>query len=511
MGDQQVRVEELLVFRADRTGLAQTESAISGLGKKLKDVSAEAGKVAKEETRHISDVIRNMMVVTGAKDAQARAMMTQVSLLREEGKQTREIIGEIKTKFNLSEKQADAAAQVVEENQKTVNLYREQADRVRDILGIKDRDLDLTKLSEAEIKKTTSELGAQSQLLLWGTQLKSKGVQTVTFEGMQLKKMQTTTEAINKNLGQWLIKLAKMNWGKALAVAAYGAARHMGVMVGYTELVKQHVQDTAMASVVTGDTMGELQAKFGISQEKAGDFVKQLAEAGLQAKEIGDYAQVIYAREMMWGIPAAEQVELMRKIQYNMKLTEEEADKVLNIAGATGKDLREWTIAEVVDQFGDMTKELRGAGFSTLQMFALFKAIAATDVTSGFKVFAGLSKESKKGIMESVAAFGEMSVAQLAIISQEYKGFPDAIKTTTDKIVFLREAFIGVATDGGKKVDSVVARTKALQGKKRPAVSARTLLAKSGEGRAPLRLPGPGRGWAEKRHRSMHSGPGGCR
>ena len=446
MGDQQqqIRVEELLVFRPDRTGINQVEAALSQFDKKLKDVVAQTGGLAKEQQRQISDVVKSMMVITKGDEERAHALLGQVAQLREQGMNYQGITGELRKEVDLNDKQVNAVMNIVRENEKILDIHKEQQNKVREILGIKRDEIDLTGKSKEEIDGITQKLGLNSHMLLFANQLIAKGGREYAAGGLQLARQKTIMESLSKTTGLWLANLAKGGGiYKALAAATYAVGRNMFMSTAYAELLSQHVQSTETAMLTTGEVMGSLQQRFGLSEEKAGDFTKQLGEAGLQANEIAKYATVIYAREMMWNISAEKQVEIMRNIEYTMKLTGDEANDFLNRAGSIGKELKAWTIAEVVDEVTDMSKQIRAAGGSTLGMFALFKAIAATDVTKGFNAFAGLSKETRKGIMGSVAAFGEMSEAQLAVVAQMYK-FPPEIKTMAEKIVYLREAFFGL-------------------------------------------------------------------
>ena len=464
MGDQQIRVEELLVFRPDRTGLAETGSAIDGLNKKMKGLLESSVGMAKEEKKHVSDLVSSLRDITNLNDNDINAMVRKVGQLSMQNAGEEKLLKLLEEKYGITGSIAQATLGEIESSKKLINQYKEQREAVERILEIKKNETELTDLNEDQIKGVVSNLGAASYFQLKGLQMQAKTGESYVFQGLQLRKNLTVMETMNKSVGQLLVKYAKsLTWQKALAAAAITSVMHLKMAAGYTEIVKQHVQDTALASVVTGGAMGRLQMAFGITEEKAGEFVKNLAEAGLEAGEIEKYAGVIYARELMWNISATEQVDLMREIQYTMGKTGDEANQVMNLAGMTGKSLKAWTIKEVVDQFGEMTNDIRGANIDTLGMFGLIKAIAATDIGRGFGVFSNLSKQTQKDLMGSVGKIGEMDEGVIAIIAKMRTEWPKGVETTSQKLVQVRNELLGIADKEAGALNATQARTEALR------------------------------------------------
>lgn len=515
----EVRAEELIVFKVDKAGLSQTQAAIVSLEgtrrgfletqKKIIEAMSKAvggqipgleqaikkeeerrrnvqaihglmGMIARENAEmsdQVADYLRQVDQATeagkeGAVEAahaereRAQAIFSTIDMIKErlEGEKGENKEKEAYLKAQMQEvllakdaylvksKEREIKNQIGVASKRENELLLKEIGLRRQVVVIEEKD---AKTAEKKIKSMSWEMN----MLLKSNQMREQAHTTVMVGGQKMEVVNGLQGAISKKTGEWYGTLAKVGvWG-LVAAAVAGVARHMQMMAAGGMQVSAHLRQGAADAEQMVNWTGRMQTAFGMSRDDVIELVKSLSEAGMNLGEIDGEMEKIYARQYLWGVESSKQVEFIRRIQLNTRTTATEASGLLDMAIATGRELDEWTVEEVVNQMGEFTKGLRGGKMDALTTMALFKTIASTAETVGghMNVFAGMSKDARQTIMGMVGNMEDMSAQQLVFIARNYE-FPKGIDTAAEQVQYLRKAFAGLVPG----VDAMQAKAQGL-------------------------------------------------
>jgi hypothetical protein len=448
----EVRVDELVVFKPDKAGLAATEAAITKLEslrqnslKKSSDLTQQIAKLMEATRVPAESLTREAGKLELAQERVVNAIENIVEQYGLEGTEQEKILKlmiEQVTKATDIKKIKDIERK---ELKNVVEMEKKRRTNIMQQLGLEKEIYKIEGKTEGEIKKQIADQKALTQFRILGVKWANQAVTVTEVQGRKFEEVKGITGMVKRETGEWMSKLGTMAIWAGVIAAVYKLVKGTANLTGNAMAMSMYIKEGAVEMGDMINLTGTMAKNFGMTSEEADKYLKSLAAAGMQLPEIAATYEDIYSRQVLWNISTDKQVELIRGVQHNLQATAKEASDMLTIAALTRKDFADWSVEEVVGQIGDMTKSIRGGKLETLMMTALFRTVAETSerVAGNMNFFHGMSRSAREAILGMVGSMGDMSESSMVFMSR-FMQFPPEIKTAVDRIQYMKEGFKGL-------------------------------------------------------------------
>jgi len=376
---------------------------------------------------------------------------------------------------------------------KTLKLDKQRVDAIRHMLGLRK---DGRKLDAAITKELLKQAGydeedaehvyrrlagldatIRSEVIL--CQLDAEAVARGEVQLDQKRKAGKLQESINVIIGEGAkaqtvaLEGEKSTWDKIFSGMSKWTKRiSLGVIaVGATEaLLKTDVAAKIIsahlgtANDVTDDLVAgtvELSKEFGKSVSEVITLQTQMVKLGMTGEEVAGYSKDMLARQTLFGLSIESQVTTLRAFTKQYGMTLPKANELYWDIIKTGATLREWSVAEFVEEMDHVRERSRGLNVDFHKIMAVYSTLSNIKVSKNMEFFGSLSKDTKKDLSKLTTETWDMSYATAAIIAKG-RGLKNLYSDPLEAITSIKYSMLDLGKKGFNPVSEAGENLKGL-------------------------------------------------
>jgi len=376
----EIPIDELIRFSVEKSGLDKVIKSITAIGNEQRKISTQA---ATGQKAFASSVERSRKETEQLNKRMKEGELSQ--------KEIKRYVLEVSRNLNST---SAASTRLISAWEKTVKLMGESSKNTKEfdqtlasVLKKMERQAQISRaVQQAGIG--TLQAGARGGVAGMAQAIPAQvGAMTATAIGGPTG---LVVEAIIGMIEQIINYQMMINAESRLLSANLG---HIGGQMGGTEA-----------------TADKLRIDFAMTTKEATEFLTTLVRAGGEASELVRYADDFKAREVLWGIAAAEQVKYMEEMQNSLGVSSRSSNILLTNILNIGASLEEWTAQEFLNQTMALVRHTRDLNMSVESTLAFFAAMADTRVLekSGFGDLAKVSKEGRLELTQAITSMYQL-------------------------------------------------------------------------------------------------------